>query len=74
MILKIRAVAGCSRSAVKQEGASFKVYLNKPARGGEANNQLIKLLAEYLKVKRYRLKIVRGERSRDKLVQLDEDI
>lgn len=73
MVFKIRAVPRSSAKLVKQDGARLKIYLTKPACDGLANEQLLELLAAYLKVKKYRLKIIRGEKSRDKLVELDEN-
>jgi len=72
MIINIRVAPKASRNLVKKEEKGFKVYLTKPAVDGEANAQLIELLAEHLKVKKYQLKIVSGEKSRNKLVEIDE--
>ncbi len=69
MILSIRVAPRASRNFVKEEGKKFKVYLTKPAQDGLANEQLIDLLSEYLKVKKYRLKIIKGHKSRDKLIE-----
>ena len=52
------------------EQGGFKVYLTKPAHDGLANEQLIELLAGYLKVKRYQVKIIKGLKSRDKIVEI----
>jgi len=63
---------GASRNLVKKENDKLKVYLIRPAQDGLANNQLIDLLAEYLGIKKYRIKIIKGHKSRDKLVEVDE--
>ena len=36
-----------------------------------ANMQLIEILADYLKIKKYQVKIIKGEKSRNKLVEID---
>jgi len=59
-----------SRNLVKQEPKGLKVYLTKPAQDGLANEQLISLLVEHLKVKKYQLKIIQGDKSRNKLVEI----
>jgi len=59
-----------SRNLVKEELGGFKVYLTKPAHDGLANEQLLKLLAEYLGIKKYQLKIIQGQKARDKLVEV----
>ena len=73
MRLDIRVVPGSSRSAVKQENGVLKVYLTKPAHDGEANVQLIRILAEHLGIKKYQVSIIRGHTSRNKVVQIDDD-
>lgn len=70
MILNIRVIPKASRNLVKQEKDYLKVHLTKPAQDGLANNQLIDLLAEYLNLKKYQIKIIKGEKSREKLVEI----
>ena len=65
-------VAG--RNFVKEENSCLKVYLTKPAEGGLANAQLIDLLAEHLRVKKYQIKIIQGLKSRDKVIEVDAHI
>jgi len=73
MVFNVRVVPNAGRSLVKKElNGHFKVYLTKPAIEGRANKELIKLLAEYLGVKKCLIDIVKGERSRDKLVRITE--
>ena len=69
MIFRVRVVPRASRNLVKEQKDYLKVYLSKPAQDGLANKQLIELLSEHLKIKKYRLKIIKGHNSRDKLVE-----
>ena len=71
MLLNIRVSPKASRNKIKKEGQTFKVYLTKTAHDGLANRQLIELLADYFRVKRYQVKIVRGEKSRDKIIEVE---
>ncbi|KPK96486.1 MAG: hypothetical protein AMJ95_14065 [Omnitrophica WOR_2 bacterium SM23_72] len=71
MILNVRVVPRSSRTQVYKEGNRFKVYLTKPTHNGLANTQLILLLSEYLKIKKYQIRILKGAKSRDKLIQVD---
>jgi hypothetical protein len=73
MIFDVRVNPRASRNHVERQGNKFKVYLTKPAVEGAANKQLIDLLSGHLKVKRYQIRIKSGEKSRDKLVEIDED-
>jgi uncharacterized protein (TIGR00251 family) len=72
MILHVRVVPKSSRTAVKQEEAEWKVYLTKPAQDGLANEQLREVLSEHLKVKKYRIRIIKGEKSRNKIIEVDD--
>lgn len=73
MILNIRVVPKASRNLVKKDGECLKVYVSKPAQDGLANEQLIDLLSDYLKVKKYLITIIRGEKSRNKVVKIDDE-
>lgn len=72
MLLKIKVAPRASRNLVKEENGSLKVYLTKPAVDGAANEQLVELLSQYLKVKKYQLEIVSGAKSRNKVVKINE--
>ena len=70
MIIAVRVSPKASFNRVVEENGKFKVHLSRPAQGGVANAQLIGLLASHLKVKKYQIKIVKGLKSRDKLVEI----
>jgi len=72
MRINIRVVPKASRNLVKRQNDNFKVYLTKPAQNGLANEQLIESLAEYFKIKKYQIKIIKGINCRDKLVEINE--
>lgn len=71
MILSIRVVPKASRNLIKKETNRLKAHLTKPAQGGKANEQLIALLSEYLHIKKYQIKIIKGEKSRDKVIEIN---
>ncbi len=72
MRLSVKVVPKASRNLVREENGSYKVYLTKPAQDGLANEQLIELLSEHLKIKKYRISIVSGEGSRNKIISINE--
>ena len=47
------------------------VSVNAPATEGKANRRLIELLAEYFHTAKSNIRIVRGQRSRRKLIEFD---
>lgn len=70
MILDIRVITRASKTSIKKEDSLFKVHLTKPAVEGEANAQLIDLLAGYFKVKKNQVRIIHGAKSRSKRVRI----
>jgi len=71
VILNIRVIPQSNRNLIKEEDTSLKVYLTKPAQDGLANKQLIELLAEHFNIKKYQISIIKGEKSKDKVVKID---
>ncbi len=74
MIFNVRVSPRASRSYVEQIGNLLKVHLTKPAFDGLANSQLLELLSDYFKIKKYRIKIKNGIKSRNKLVEIDAGV
>lgn len=50
---------------------SYKVRVDARATGGEANARLVEILADYFNAPRYTVRIVRGFKSRRKIVEID---
>lgn len=71
MIINIRVIPKSSKTLIKKENERLKVYLTKPATDNLANKQLIDLLAEHFNIKRYQIRIIKGEKSRDKIVKIN---
>ncbi len=71
MVLNIRVCPRSSRNYVEQNKDGLKVHLTKPACDSLANRQLIDLLSGYFKIKKYQIRIKSGEKSRDKLIEID---
>jgi len=72
LVLNLRVIPKASRNFVKKEAGSLKVYLTKPPADGLANEQLIEILSDYLGLKKYQIKILRGEKSRNKCVEIPD--
>ena len=52
-------------------GGAIKIKLRAPAVEGKANAALITFLAERLKVPARQIVLVRGQKSRDKVIRID---
>jgi len=70
MKLQIKVIPGAKRTLLKEEGDVFKVYLTAPALEGRANEALVEFLAEHFGVKRSAIEIVKGLKSRHKIVNI----
>jgi uncharacterized protein len=68
----LRVVPRAKQNKVVEEEGRFKVFLTDPPVEGQANKALIEVLAGYLGVRKSRVRIIRGEKSRDKVVEVEE--
>jgi uncharacterized protein (TIGR00251 family) len=55
---------------VKVSDDYFEVRVDEMAVGGRANKRLLEILAEHFKVQKSRISILKGTKTRDKLVQV----
>jgi uncharacterized protein (TIGR00251 family) len=72
MKINVRVVPRASRIQVKTGNDILKVYLTRPAVDGEANSQLIEVLADHFKVKKYQVEIIQGNNSRNKVIRIED--
>ncbi len=72
MIINIRVTPGSSRNQFQeQRGDVFHIKLTAPPVEGAANKALIKFLSGKLGVNKSRIRLVSGEKSREKRVEID---
>ena len=71
-LLTIRAHPGSRQAGVEKLGeGEYKVHVVAPPEKGQANREIIAALACYFGLPASRIRIVRGEKSRVKLVALE---
>jgi len=69
---RVRVVARAKQEKVLPlEADQLKVYVHAPAIEGRANQDILKLLAKHFGVARMKVQIVRGEKSRDKVIEVN---
>jgi len=68
MIIKIRVVTGAKKERILRAGDKYKVYVSAPPEKGKANQKVIELIADFFKIKKNQVKIVKGLKSKDKTV------
>lgn len=73
MRIRVRVTPNASKQRIIEADNLLKVYVSAPPDKGKANKRLIKILSKYFKVKKSDLNIVRGEKSRDKVLEVNKD-
>ena len=71
MRLVVRAHPGASRTSAEWDGAILHVRVTARAVEGAANRALIQAVADALGVRRSAVSLVAGQRSREKLVEVN---
>lgn len=70
MIVEIRVVTNAAKEEVIQESSYLKVKVRAKPVEGEANKAVVKSLANYFNTSENKVKIIRGLKSRKKVVEI----
>lgn len=68
MKIEVKVIPAARKNAIRPESGMFKVYLTAPAVDGKANKALIEFLAEHYQVRKYQIQIIKGLKSRHKVI------
>ncbi|NIP32302.1 hypothetical protein GWN26_00225 [Candidatus Saccharibacteria bacterium] len=69
--IKIRVIPNAKRpEIIELEDGSLKIKLKSPAEGGRANKELASVLSRHYKTPKSQIKIIFGEKSRNKIIEL----
>ena len=69
--INIRVTPNAGKNEISEgEGGNLRVHVTAPAERGKANKTAIKLLAKFLGVKAGDIRIVKGHKSRDKVIEV----
>ena len=72
MELQVRVQPRAKRNDIEVvEGSKLKVYVTTAPEGGKANDAVVALIAKSLGVAKSHIKILRGHKSRDKLLNIE---
>lgn len=69
-IISVRAVPNAKRNEIAGEEKKLRVYLRAKPDGGEANRMLIEVLSEHFGVAKGKIRILKGMKSREKIVSI----
>jgi len=71
MLVTVRVHPKASRPAVAWDGEVLSVWVDAPAVDGKANRRALEVVARELGVRRSAVRIVRGERARWKVLEIE---
>ncbi|MBU1121383.1 MAG: DUF167 domain-containing protein [Candidatus Omnitrophota bacterium] len=72
MIINVKVIPRAKKQRVQETDDELKVYLNEPAQDGKANKKLIEVLAKFFNTKKSNIEILKGLKSRQKIIQISE--
>jgi uncharacterized protein len=71
MLIRVSVTPKAKKAEVtKLDEHNYEVKIDEIAREGRANARLIELLSEYFNVSKSSIRIIKGAKSRDKIVQV----
>jgi len=72
MKIEVKVIPKAKQNLIKQEGPFYKIYLTAPAVDGKANQALISFLADHYDISKSRIEIIKGLKSRHKMIIINE--
>ena len=73
MIIKVKVKPNAKKNEIKQiEENFYEIRVTVVPEKGKANKKVIELLSDYLKVPKSRIKLIRGETSREKVFEIQD--
>jgi uncharacterized protein len=72
-VLKIKVKTGATKNKIVEVSSddTIKIEIAAKPENGKANDELMKFLAITLKIKKENIKIIRGQKDRNKLVKIN---
>lgn len=71
--IKIKVIPNAKKSEIIEERELLKVHVTATPVDGKANKALIELIADYFNTRKSAVKILKGERSREKIVGIENE-
>ena len=72
MKISVRVKPNAKKIKVEKiEERVFSVWVDEPPSKGRANKRLIEILSDYFKVPKRSVRIVKGETSRNKIIEIE---
>ena len=72
LTIEVKVTPRAKKSALKKTGAGYRAWVQAAPDKGKANKELIKLMADYFSLPPSQIRIIRGEKSRSKLLIVEQ--
>ncbi len=73
MLIKVKVKPNAKKEEIKKiEEDYYEVRTTAVPEKGKANKRVIEIISKHLKIPKSRIRIVKGETSREKLIEVDD--
>jgi uncharacterized protein len=72
-LIKVKVKTGSKRTEIQPDDGGYTCLLKAKPIEGKANLELIKVLAKYLRTTQDNLVILKGIKSKNKVIQIEDD-
>ncbi|OYT43467.1 MAG: hypothetical protein B6U88_00930 [Candidatus Aenigmarchaeota archaeon ex4484_56] len=67
----VNVIPNAKENKILKENEHYKVYISVPPIEGKANKKLIEMISKYFNIKKNNIKIIKGKKSRNKIIILE---
>ncbi len=72
VLVEVRVTPNAKKARVEETEDGLRVWVDAPAVEGRANKRLVEILAKYFGVRKSEIKIIRGEKGRNKVIEVPD--
>ena len=70
MIINVKVIPNAKKNLIKEENGFYKIHVTSLAINNKANETLINVLSDHFKLKKNLIKIIKGDKSRKKVIEI----
>lgn len=70
MRIKVKVIPRAKKEKIEKTDDVFKIYIAEPALENRVNKRLIEMIAGYFNTKKYNVNIIKGQSSREKVIEI----
>lgn len=72
MKIEVRVIPNSKKNEIKKEENYIKVHLTAPSHEGKANKALIEAIAEFFQINKNMVRILKGFKKRNKILEVNK--